>query len=72
MVLGGIITYEKRTYEPFLRAHGLTYIHHPEIVQRKVEYLIEKIKINAPKEEVTGEFVDLIPATFRQSWTSML
>jgi aspartate racemase len=59
-VLGGIITYDKRTYEPFLQKNGFSYAHHSSSVQRKVEQLIEKIKINCAADEVLADFTDLI------------
>lgn len=44
--LGGMITYEKRTYEPFLAANDVRYVHHRPETQRKIEQLIEQIKLN--------------------------
>jgi len=59
-VIGGVITWEHCTYEPFLKAKGLSYVHYPATIQRQVERLIEQIKINAPKEAVLGKFYKLI------------
>ncbi len=65
-VLGGVITYDHCTYEPYLRAHGLTYVHHSPQVQRKVEKLIEGIKLNANRELALGEFKNLITSIHGQ------
>lgn len=64
-VIGGVITYENRTYEPFLKRHGIEYVHHPDPIQRQVEHIIELIKMNAPKEQTTAKFQALI-RTIRQ------
>ncbi|MFT3964482.1 MAG: amino acid racemase [Sphingobium sp.] len=47
LALGGRVTWAKRTYEPFLRAAGITYVHHDEAEQQQVEALIEAIKLDA-------------------------
>ena len=44
-VVGGYVTYRKRTYQPFLEAHGITYVEHDERTQEKIEDLIAKIKL---------------------------
>jgi aspartate/glutamate racemase len=59
-VLGGVITWEHRSYEPFLKSSGLVYVHHPAMVQRRSEQLIERIKINASPTELVEEFRALL------------
>ena len=59
-VLGGVITYEKKTYEALLAARGFVYVHHPEGIQRQVERLIERIKINAPARTTARHYAALI------------
>ena len=44
VVLGGIVTYSKKNYEYFLLKNGIEYVQHTEVLQRKVENLIEQIK----------------------------
>ena len=51
-VLGARITYAAKTYEKALRDDGVTYVHHDEALQGRVESLIEAIKINRPSDEV--------------------
>lgn len=55
-VFGGIITYDQQTYKPFLQKNGFSYFHHSLAIQRGVENLIEKIKINDPQDEITNDF----------------
>ena len=64
-VLGGVITHERRTYEPFLMAHGIAYVQHAAPVQRRVEALIERIKLNAPRDAVLEDFRRLVGAIRR-------
>lgn len=59
-VVGGVTTYERRIYEPFLNAQGIEYVHHPVEIQRESETLIEMIKINTPEVEVAVRFQSLI------------
>jgi len=55
-VLGGVVTYDRETYRPFLEKHGLNYIKHSSELQRSVEYLIELIKANKRKEVIEEVF----------------
>lgn len=59
-VLGAVITYEKKTYLPYLNKIGLKYVHHNNVMQRAVEYLIEQVKVNKVGDDVKGCFIDLI------------
>jgi aspartate racemase len=59
-VFGGVITYDCKTYERFLAEKSLVYHHHSPAVQRKVESIIEKIKINSPKKVAEQEFSELL------------
>ncbi len=60
VVLGGIITYEKKTYEKLLAGYGCEYVHHAESMQRKVEALIEQIKINTDYPIICEGFNEII------------
>ena len=44
-VVGGRVTYAKRSYDEFLAAQGISYIHHDESLQCEIESLIERIKL---------------------------
>jgi aspartate racemase len=59
-VLGGVITYDCRTYEEFLKSKGFLYFHHSPSSQRKVESLIEQIKVNTRAEAVAFGFSGLV------------
>ncbi|MBY6916656.1 aspartate/glutamate racemase family protein [Clostridium botulinum] len=59
-VLGGAITYNKKTYEKFLKQNDIEYVHHNKEIQDKVEFLIEKIKLNSISEELKVDFYDLL------------
>lgn len=59
-VLGGAITYNKKTYENFLKKNNIEYIHHDKKFQIIVENLIEKIKLNDISEELREEFYNLL------------
>jgi aspartate racemase len=59
-VFGGVITYGNRTYEPFLKKSGFAYYHHSSVIQKNVEKLIEKIKLNSPRDEIESDFSILI------------
>jgi len=58
-VFGGTITYEQKTYEPFLAQHGIRYVHHSADTQDIVVRLIEQIKQNDLRE-TEQEFRELI------------
>ncbi|WP_252246665.1 amino acid racemase [Clostridium sp. ZBS4] len=59
-VLGGAITYNKKTYEKFLKQNNIKYIHHNKEIQDKVESLIEKIKLNFISEELKSNFHEIL------------
>lgn len=59
-IFGGIITYDQHTYEPFLRKNGFSYFHHSLDLQRDVEKLIEKIKINDSQNTISADFNALV------------
>lgn len=65
-VFGGIITYDQHTYEPFLQKNGFSYFHHSLTLQRDVENLIEKIKINDPQDEISSDFNALVHRVFSE------
>ncbi len=65
-VIGAVVTYDNRTYEPYLKQHGIEYIHHPARIQRQVEQLIELIKINAPKEQAVAKFQSIVHAVHNE------
>jgi aspartate racemase len=59
-VLGGIITYEKSTYLPYLQRHGLRYVQHSRGIQDRIEWLIEQVKLNNRDGAVIDEFRRLL------------
>lgn len=59
-VLGGIITYDHRTYKTYLERNGFSYLHHSTKIQRDVEKLIEKIKINANVNVIMSDYESII------------
>ncbi len=59
-VLGGIITYDLCTYEPYLTAFGLHYVHHSPYIQRKIEKIIEAVKINEPFNKIKNDFIAIV------------
>lgn len=59
-VLSAVVPYAHRTYEPFLKVHGLEYVQHASPIQRQSEEVIELIKLNTPKEAVASKFQNLI------------
>lgn len=59
-VIGGVITYDHRTYEKLLEDHGIEYVHHSADIQRRVEHLIELIKINKTNKDIENDFQNLI------------
>lgn len=44
-VLGGYVTHKKRTYAPFLAAHGIELVDHGDQIQDIVSDLIEELKL---------------------------
>lgn len=59
-VLGAVITYENKTYLPYINKIGLKYVHHNNIMQKTVEYLIEQVKVNKVDDDVITCFIDLV------------
>jgi aspartate racemase len=59
-VLGGVITYENKTYEPYLNKYGIRYIHHSSQFQKKIVQLIEEIKLNEPTNITNKNFKALL------------
>lgn len=59
-VLGAVITYEKKTYLPYLTKNGFKYIHHNNVMQKTVEYLIEQVKVNKMGDDLIACFIDLV------------
>ncbi len=58
--LGGYVTYVKRTYEPFLAAHGIELIEHGKEVQLTLQNLIESIKLGQVNDEHVNTLRQLI------------
>ena len=67
VVLGGIVTYENRTYEPYLNHAHMNYFHHSLEHQRKAEQLIEMLKANTPLEEAGIHFEHLLDGLQRET-----
>jgi aspartate racemase len=65
-VLGGRVTYDRRTYEPLLIERAREYIDHGEAMQRRLESLIERLKLGAADESVTRDFRDVIDGIKRE------
>jgi len=58
-VLGGIVTYENKTYLQYLQAEGIKLIQHSREIQNKINWLIEQIKLNHI-DEIVDEFRNLV------------
>jgi len=59
VVLGGVVTYESKTYLPYIENKGLKYVQHDKNLQRRVENLIELIKLNKV-DNIANDFNILI------------
>ncbi len=59
-VIGGRITYTEKTYAPFLEKNGVSYVHHDEMLQKRVEEVIENIKVNADSKKAHEDYVGIV------------
>ncbi len=50
-VISGAVQYRTKSYRDFLAANKVDYVHHNEVIQEKIEKLIEDIKLN-PNDEL--------------------
>ena len=62
-VWGGVVTYDQRIYESYLRKSGIDYIHHSQKFQKQIEKIIEQIKCNESVEIINQNFKQLISQT---------
>lgn len=58
--LGGRVTYATRSYEPFLRGHGMELVDHGEDTQREVEQLIEALKLGVVDDQIAQAVTDIL------------
>lgn len=59
-VMGGVITYARQLYYPWLQRKNLTYVENDKNIQAKAEHLISSLKIAPDSEENINAFLRLV------------
>lgn len=66
VVLGGAITYGKRTYAPYLDRCGMKLVDHGPTVQRETELLIERAKLHQRRSSAVRRLGSIINRLVRE------
>jgi aspartate racemase len=65
-VLGGYVTYTKRTYEHHLRTHGIELVNHSSALQGEIEKLIERLKLGHANSTHVTEMHEILDQLHRE------